>query len=317
MMLFPNRYMLLFTGIGDAYAVPVEYVDREKHPELFVEVQKFQRYCKHPKYNLGAGQYTDDTEMSVANALVLIGNEPPYTARMFADAWVDEFRRGGQRKGYSHKFQEFLEKTRTGEEFLANINSNSNKNGAAMRAAVLGVLHTIPDVLEVATLQASITHNTPEGLFSARAVALMSHFALYENASLRGDLQDYCLENLPREDEREFGYVFRTLWGNRPVISTPTESVAITTVHAVLSLVTRYAHFSLMRVLEEAIRLGGDTDSVAAIALSIAGSRMCTEDIQLPPFMYVDLENGDPRTGARYLLNVGTRLMAKFNQKEV
>lgn len=234
-MRYPNPAMLLYIGIGDAYASAVEYVKLPEWQGLVDEVLKFERYHKHPTFGLCAGMYTDDTEMSVANTSVLLDYKPPYMPLMFAKAWVREFARGKQRKGYSKTFQEFLEYIESGEEFLLNINPNSNKNGAAMRSVPFGVLRSISEVIDVATIQAMITHGTPEGLFSARAVALMSHFALYESAWLGKGLREYCLDNLPKQDIERFGYVFRQAW-----------------------------------------------------------------------------DDGDPRTGARYLLNVGARLMDKF-----
>jgi ADP-ribosyl-[dinitrogen reductase] hydrolase len=314
-MRHPNPNMLLYIGVGDAAAVPVEYVDREKYPELFEEVLKFKNFCKHPKYTLGASLYTDDTEMSVANALVLIENEPPYTKEMFADAYVREFIRGGKRKGYSHGFQMILEKSSSGQELLNNLIPTSVANGAAMRAVPIGVLRTIPEVLEVAAIQARITHDTPEGIFSARAIALMSHCALHESLPLHCFLGSYCRKYLPKEDIERFGYVFTTRWDPvRRVVATETESVAVATVHAVYDLIvgTQY-HWSILQLLENVVRLGGDTDSVAAIAFGIVSNRMKNHtSLWLPPYMFVDLENGDPRTGAKYLLDVGRRLMDKF-----
>lgn len=318
-MRFPNPYMLLEIGKADAFCVAVEYVDPKKYPELFEQILKFDRYLKHPKYQLGAGLYTDDTEMSVANALVLIENDPPYTPMMFADAYVREFLRGGKRKGYSKGFQAILEKSSTGQELVNNLIPTSVANGAAMRAVPIGVLRTVPEVLDVATMQAKITHDTPEGLFSARAIALMSHFALYEKVEgwvdwcLNG-LKEYCLNNLPEEDVERFGHVFREPWIGKPVIATDEYSVAINTVHAVMDVIYYACGYGDRRALEAVIRMGGDTDSVAAIAMGIISCRPVNEVAGPPiqPFSYIDLENGDPRTGAKYLLDVGRRLMEKF-----
>lgn len=322
MMKYPNPNMLLYIAIGDAYAAATEYIKLPEHQSVLDEALKFEKYCKHPIHtDLSPGRYTDDTEMSVANALVLIENKPPYTPLMFANAWVREFTRGGQRKGYSRKFQEFLECTKTGQEFLANINPNSNKNGAAMRSVPLGVLRTVPEVLEVATMQAAITHNTPEGLFSARAVALMSHYMLYEVEEDKDwylhDLRDYCSSKLPEGDIKRFGEVFsiENSWGSRPVVGTQEESVAISTVRAVVQLlVSASALETLMPMLKEVIYMGGDTDSVAAIALGIASGRRPKRELAgLPLFMPINLEHGNPKTGAKYLLDVGTQLMEKFS----
>ncbi|MBI3632145.1 MAG: ADP-ribosylglycohydrolase family protein [Candidatus Vogelbacteria bacterium] len=326
-MKYPNPNMLLYIGIGDAYAMATEYIKLPRDQALLNEVLKFEKYHQHPTHlDVLPGYYTDDTEMSVANALVLIENEPPYTPLMFANAWVREFVRGGMRKGYSRKFQEFLERTKTGAEFLANVNPNSNKNGAAMRAVPFGVLRTVPEVLEVSTMQAKITHNTPEGLFSARVVALMSHYALYEKpasylfeSSLIGT-RDYCLLNLPKEDLEKYGYIFdlKNHW-DTAVVGNDRQSVAISTVHAVVSFIATYSPPNLRLLLSRIIEMGGDTDSVAAIVLGLVGGRMedevrriCNNTSRFPDFMAINLEHGNPKTGAKYLLDVGTQLMDKF-----
>lgn len=310
-MRHPDSRQLLRIGIADAYAAGAEYLKFPRDDQVRKACLEFKRYVGHPTHGHIPGTYTDDTEMSVANARVLVECEPPYTATMFADAYVREFARGNRRKGYSRGFQSFLESIRSGAEFLAQIRPDSRKNGAAMRATPFGVLPDVQQVLDAATLQARITHDTPEGRFSARAVALMSHFALRERESLR-EMPDYCLGKLPKEDVRQFGYVFGQKWPGKPVTSLPHASVGVTTVHAVVDLLVgeSAATNSLMTMLERLIRWGGDTDSVAAVAWGIASPRFPNEP--LPEFMERDLEQGSAHTGAAYLRDIGEKLMAKF-----
>lgn len=304
----PNPEMLVYIGIADAYAAATEYLKLPRDRALREEALRFAGYLRHGTHSHNAGAYTDDTEMSVANAQVLIEHVPPYSPKQFADAYVCEFNRGGRRKGYSRRFQQFLEEVRDGDEFLSRIDPRSDKNGAAMRAVPIGALSTVDDVLDVATLQARITHDTPEGRFSARAIALMSHYALYVGGQI-SMIAEYCCTFLPHEDD-----CFKKLilpgkrWPGGPVMSRGGTPVAITTVQAVADLVTHSS--SLMGILEQTIRWGGDTDSVAAIAWGIASTHYRHD--ALPEFMRRDLESGSDRTGTTYLRAVGTRLMAKF-----
>ncbi len=307
-MHFRNNRMLLFIGIADAYAAATEYIKLPEHESVLRAALIFTNYCAHPTHHESPGNYTDDTEMSCANARVLIAHSAPYSAEMFADAWVREFLRGGKRKGYSRRFQIFLELVNNGGEFLARIDPRSSKNGAAMRSVPFGALPIIDDVLSVATTQARITHDTPEGIFSARAVALMSHFALYETGSLV-ELPEYCLRNLPAEDRARYDFVFTKPWPERRVRDYAEASIAITTVHAALDTIIR--QHSLLNILERIIRLGGDTDSVAAIAWGVASARF--QDERLPGFMRPYLESGSLTTGAEYLCSLGEQLMDKFD----
>ncbi|OGL88581.1 hypothetical protein A3H75_00350 [Candidatus Uhrbacteria bacterium RIFCSPLOWO2_02_FULL_51_9] len=247
--------------------------------------------------------------MSVANARVLIEYSAPYSSLQFADSYVREFARGGQRKGYSSRFHVLWRQVRSGSELLAKIDPRSNRNGAAMRATVIGVLKTVQEVLRVAEVQARISHNTPEGIFSARVVALLSHFALYENAALE-EGHTYCLDNLPREDVAQFGYTLSQSRPARPIKAYEHQgiSVAIETVHAVVMLMRTSR--SLLDMLRQIIRWGGDTDTVAAIAWGIASTRL--QDEQLPAFLEQELEGGNAQTGPAYLRQIGYELMAKF-----
>lgn len=307
MMKNPNPDLLLYIAMADACAAGAEYLKFPRDDAVRDACLGFERYVSHPTHQGHPGLYTDDTEMSAANARVLIEQEPPYTTKMFADAYVREFLRGGRRKGYSRKFQTLLESISSGDEFMERVVPSSDKNGAAMRAMPIGALPTAQLVLDVADFQARLTHDTPEGRFSAKAVALMSHFALYEDHPLE-DVADYCMDHLPADELKHFGHVFAEPWSGEPVTTTERTPVSITTVHAVVDVVM--SETSLMDMLARIIRWGGDTDSVAAIAWGIASARFRGE--KLPEFLERDLEGGNTSTGADYLRQTGAALMARF-----
>ena len=302
MMKHPNPDILLYIGMADAYAAAVEYNDK-----LTFKALRFERYVKHPTHGLEAGRYTDDTEMSVANAMVLLLYDYPYEPLMFADGYVCEFIRGGKRNGYARGFQQILERVNNGGQLVKALNPISSRNGAAMRSAVLGVLPTVEQVLATAEVQAKITHDTPEGIFSSQAVALMAHYALYEHYPL-ADVGEYCMWRMPQVDLKRFGYVFEQRWSGGPITTGGFVPVSITTVHAVSDLVQNES--SLMDMLKQTILWGGDTDSVASIAWGIASARH--QDEQIPEFMERDLENGSLVTGASYLRELGNQLMKKY-----
>ncbi len=301
----PNAALLLYIGMADACCMAAEFVDREKHPEHIRKALELRRYIQHPTHQDSPGQYTDDTEMSCAIARVLIAHPPPYQPIEFAQAWIDEFRRGGQRKGYARKFQAFLEEVRDGQDFLARIRNDSDKNGACMRAVPIGVLPKIKDVLETATLQARITHDTPTAIFAARFVALASHYTLHVADNLDG-LYGFCRRQLPEADQ-EFLRAFSIPW-NGPVDG-KRQTLALETVHAAYQ--TIMTNDSLMSMLEEIICIGGDTDSVAAITWGIA-STLHREEC-LPDFLARDLEAGRrTHTGSGYLRELSFQLMQAY-----
>jgi ADP-ribosylglycohydrolase len=302
----PNPKLLVYIAMADAYAAACEYIRLPKDQSTLDQALQFKGYGSHPRHKDRPGTYTDDTEMSAANARVLL-MEKPFLPLDFATAYVDEFNRGGRRKGYSKGFRAFLESVRDGEAFMAKIHPNSTKGGAAMRSVPIGVLPWTTDVTEIATLQARITHDTPEGRFSARAVALMAHFAMYDEARLE-TLPRYLDQHLPAEDKR-FSGSYHNVWPTgQPVVGTIYKPVSLATVQAAMTAIVRHA--SLMEILKWVLECGGDTDTVAAIAWGIASCRYQKEI--LPEFFERDLEGGNPETGAAYLRDLGDELMMLY-----
>lgn len=289
----PNPDMLLRIAQADAFGMAVEYVKLPEHQGLVDQALRMDRYLRHPTHGLAAGTYTDDTQMSIAVAEVLLGGD--LSRQAFADAFVRVFWRD-PRDGYARGFQAFLEKTRTGAEFLRTIRPDSDKNGAAMRSVPIGVLEDPAEVARVAEVQARLTHDTLGGVASAQAVALMSHYALHESAPM-SELPRWLARQLklPRGFPR---------WEGDPVKG---PGVGLATAMAVLTLVSEQP--TLLDILRTAIEWGGDTDSVASVAWGIASARMREP---LPEFFEVMLEPGR-LYGPAFLRSLGSRLADAYN----
>ncbi len=134
--------MLIELAIGDAYGAGFEYA-----PELVIrQHNRATHYIRHQKHQIPPGHYTDDTQMSLAIAEAIVSGER-WTPENLAARFVEVFRRD-PREGYAHRFYAFLNEVEDGTEFLAKIRPDSDKSGAAMRAAPLGVLPTIDQVVE-------------------------------------------------------------------------------------------------------------------------------------------------------------------------
>lgn len=67
-----------------------------------------------------------------------------------------------------------------------------------MRAAPIGIYATPEKVIEAATIQAAITHNTPDGINAAVAAALMSHYFIYQLGAKR-KLGEFLKSYVPGE----------------------------------------------------------------------------------------------------------------------
>lgn len=288
MVLDEIGYPMVKAAIGDAYGAGFEYdpITRDRPNNL-------SRYVKHSRHDIGDGRYTDDTEMSTAVAEAMI--EGGLTRESLANWFVAAFHRE-QRKGYAGGFYDFLLSIKTGPDFLRDVHPDSEKSGAAMRGWVCGLYGTPERVMEMAELQAMLTHNTPKGIKSAQAAALLTHFFAYHHGRKRRDLMDFLNDYVPGQ------------WA-RPKRSKVGEK-GMDSVHAAIQAIMMHDRTSL--ILKQCIAFSGDVDTVATIAMGAAA--FATEIKQdLPQNLFDELEDG--QWGKPYLLDLDNRLNGWF-QKE-
>lgn len=260
--------MLVELAIGDAYGAGFEYAP----DNLVHEQNNLSAYIQHPRHAIRPGHYTDDTQMSIAIAEAIASGEP-WTRETLAHKFVTAFKRD-PREGYASRFYAFLHEINNGEEFLAKIQPHSDKSGAAMRAAPIGVFPDVETVIDRCRLQAALTHDTPDGINAALIASLMSHYFLYR-VGAKADLPPYISQYVPGP----WTHPWQGKVGSKGLMSA----------HAALTAVM--AHNSLSAILKACIAFTGDVDTVAAIAL---GAAACSQEIQqdLPIVLLNTLENG-------------------------
>jgi len=277
--------LLLEIGVGDAYGAGFEFASKEK-------VQTHNDLTQYHEHELGiqAGHYTDDTQMSLAIAELLIG-KTNWTRENIADKFVECFKRD-ERKGYSKGFYAFLRSIDSGAELLEKMKPHSTRNGAAMRSAPLGYTADIGELLSMAELQASLTHDTVIGIRSSQAVALASHYFVY-NLGAKENLTEFVSEYSK--------YTWSDNW------AAPVACCGEETVNALLTVLK--SSESLRDVLVKSVGFCGDVDTVAAVGLGIAS---LSEEYNpgLPDFLLSDLENG--QYGKDYLAAIGIQLNEKI-----
>ena len=276
--------MLLELAVGDAYGAGFEYADRR----LIEERNDLTCYVKHPRHGMLPGSYTDDTQMSIAVAEAIVSGEP-WTPGLLADRFVAAFRRD-PREGYAGRFYDFLRRMEDGAQFLREIVPVSDKSGAAMRAAPVGVFGSVDEVLEKCAVQAAVTHDTDDGIHAAQAAALMTHYFLYDLGP-KAELGAFLEAHVPgRWAEPRRGKVGSKGWMS---------------VRAAVTVVLE--HDRLSAILQNSVAFGGDVDTVASIALAAAS---CSPEVaqDLPENLTVLLENG--AYGRDYLADLDARLLA-------
>jgi ADP-ribosyl-[dinitrogen reductase] hydrolase len=143
-------------------------------------------------------------------------------------------------------------------------------------------------------MQARLTHDTPEGIGASAAVALMSHFFLYARGP-KAQLVPYLATHVPDAP-------WHTPWKGT------VDTQGYSCVRAALTALLQSS--SLSEILERCIAFGGDTDTVACIALGVcASSAEFSHD--LPAYLFTGLESGP--FGLDYLRDLDSRLLAQVN----
>jgi ADP-ribosyl-[dinitrogen reductase] hydrolase len=282
--------MLIEIAIGDAYGAGFEYADMD----VYRDHNTLAGYVRHRRHKNVPGTYTDDTQMSLAIAEAIV-DDAPWTADELAERFVTAFKRD-PRQGYAQAFYQFLVDVRDGTDFLARIRPDSDKSGAAMRAAPIGVFPAISEVLHRAKIQAALTHNTPDGIYAAQAAALSAHFFIYDV-----DRKQYLGEFLEGHVPGQWNAPWVGKVGPKGWMSVRAAVTAIMSCDRMSDL------------LKACIAFTGDVDTVAAIALGAASASSEIEQ-DLPPHLLESLE--DSPFGRRYIEQLDARLLQKVRRRQ-
>ncbi len=200
-------------------------------------------------------EYTDDSVMTVAVADTLLEREGQEDDEAFKKRLVEKLHYHGRKRmnaGYGTRFYCWLRDGST-EPY------NSWGNGSAVRVAPVGwVSDTLEETEHIAKLTAEITHDHPEGVKGAQAVAAAIWMArigkskeeirAYMEQKYYPEAFQKCLDEI--RPEYEFDVSCR---GTVPV-----------------ALETFYEADSFEDTLRNAVSVGGDSDTLTGIAAGIA-----------------------------------------------
>lgn len=303
--------MMIGIALGDAFGAGYEFAFKERSKFHDVDINNYRKH-NNPNFNHKQGMYTDDTQMSIGVAKLLVSGKQ-FNHINLANSFVDTYKQDPI-KGYARGFQAFLNSISDGNDFLSKIRPDSKRNGAAMRAVPIGLVNDLEKVIKYAKINAHLTHNNSKGISSSVAVALLSHNNFYngENPNIKKDI----IPIIEKIDEETANYLQEVsqmkefdaelLFG----IKHKDKGVpcnGMRTAGAVMHIL--YNYNTPKDILIESVRLGGDTDSVASIALGI---HMINDSFDnLPKPLYDKLTNY--KFGKDYLLELGNKLNEKYN----
>ena len=226
--------------LGDIIGSPYEF-DRGGKTKVFPLFSKY-------------STFTDDTVMTVAVADAFLGVQPEMEEGAIRQRVITKMQKFGRlypHAGYGGRFRHWL-RDRNPQPY------NSWGNGSAMRVSSVGWLfNDLETVRRMARLSAEVTHNHPEGIKGAEAVA--SAIFLARTGSTKAEIKAYIEENFHYDLSRTCDEIRPTYYH--------VESCQETVPEAITAFLEGQ---SFEDVIRTAVSLGGDCDTLTCIAGSMA-----------------------------------------------
>ncbi|PQO28813.1 ADP-ribosylglycohydrolase family protein [Blastopirellula marina] len=294
---------LLGLAVGDALGGRFEAQSAEHLRQRFSGVESLINYVADEIW------YTDDTQMTIALAEVLADQgeilEQPLCAAFVAN-YVPS-------RGYGRGARMVIEAMEEGEGYQAvaskHFPGGSYGNGAAMRVAPVGLFFHDNEarLLEQARQSAFPTHVHPLGIEGAQLIAAAVAYVTRSDEFKRDDFFRLLISHCQSEEYRE-----------KLAMASETTSIEQLAalgngIEALESVPTAIASFALSpesyaETIGNVILLGGDTDTLAAMAGAISGAYLGVEAI---PKRLLDRLEESPK-GKAYLRNLASRLLLKY-----
>ncbi|WP_278587424.1 ADP-ribosylglycohydrolase family protein [Bifidobacterium scardovii] len=302
------RGMLIGCAYGDAMGMPTEFIPRERMRECFPDgmttFRPSTRYGMYPR-SLAAGEVTDDTINTILIARMLIAARGHVDAHAYVEHLLDWIRRNPEKNDVvsGPSTRRALDAIQRGVPFdRAGIGGTTN--GSSMKISPIGAISSVNDLSALVRRVEQIclpTHNTSIAIAGASAVAACVAYGI-EGGADTGELWRVADRAARLGSER--GYrtptvdlcarldaVYAAVHGVdgqealrllRDVFGTGVDTAE--TIPAVLVCVQLAGGDPTVATRMTAM-LGGDTDTIGAIAGAICGAmhpeRFPAEDVGL------------------------------------
>ncbi|MCC7487841.1 MAG: ADP-ribosylglycohydrolase family protein [Burkholderiales bacterium] len=313
---------LLGTAVGDALGLACEGLSRRRQARLFPRLDGYRLLP------FGKGMCSDDTEHACMLAQSLIATahfrDPDGMGRRLgADfAWRLRFWLLGLPAGIGLATLRAILKLWLGIPARSS-GVNSAGNAPAMRSALIGVCHgtDVPRMRALVHAATRITHNDARAQNGAQAVALAAYLAATRDADIAADEFIALLAPLCERDAA-LGELMRAMALS---VARGESAAAYAASLGCAKGVSGYMYHTVPVALQiwlrrqtdfrgaliEAVRLGGDTDTVGAVIGALIGARVGKEGI--PAEWLRDLWEW-PRTTA-WMERLGARLARSCEER--
>ena len=287
-------------ALGDALGMPTQAMSPQQiqavygHVTGLVDGDKSQPYAP----GMAAGSVTDDTEQALLVASLLLkgrGSGPTLDAGEFSRcllAWEDSMIERGSLDLLGPSTKAALERVRAGEDPLR-VGGEGTTNGAAMRVTPIGIAASTSDrqlFADAVWSSCQVTHATRQGFQSAALVAAAVSLGIDAGAADVTDLLWKAVAFVHSLPERG-------AWSPEPDVVAATHRALKLAAQPASSLewlaeqigtsaasaqtipmaFALLAHDPSPRALLQAANLGGDTDTIGAIAGAILGASLGVE----------------------------------------
>lgn len=302
---------IIGSAVGDALGAPFEFMESGRFSRFFPEPLHgpMTEMVGGGAFNWGAGEFTDDTQMALLLGLSLVQHDGYNADDVFARwrEWAASARDVGSTTAQALAFDDWRDVSFSDPERAAG-------NGAIMRAAMLAVAligESEDLIVDVCHHQARLTHHHPDAGWATWLVVKLVHAAIADE-SLESAAASLLTE-LPPACRVRFEGLCDEAWTPEQRVES-NGSIWGCLLDAFWSVRTTS---TFEEALVRAIDIGGDTDTVAAVAGMIAGARY---GIQSVPARwtttlhgYVSVNGSRKRFNSGDLVELGRALCGKLS----
>ena len=309
-------------ALGDALGMPTQAMSPEQIRAVYGRITGLVDGDASQPYAPGmpAGSVTDDTEQALLVASLLIRGRGSSSGRVALDAgefahallaWEDSMIERGSLDLLGPSTKAALERVRAGEDPLT-VGGAGTTNGAAMRVTPIGIAVSTEDpeaFADAVWSSCQVTHATHQGFQSAALVAAAVSFGIDWDTPSPSDMTALLWKALTYVDSLPE----RGAWTPDPdvvaatrramqLVANPVSSslehlieqvgTSVASAHAIPMAFALLARDPSPRALLDAANIGGDTDTIGAIAGAILGGLLGIEAFDATMLAQVESVSG-------------------------